>query len=54
VGDTTQLGVPIFLQGTPGAVKGPQPTPGADTAAVLGSLGHDSSELDKLRAQEVI
>jgi crotonobetainyl-CoA:carnitine CoA-transferase CaiB-like acyl-CoA transferase len=54
VGPTTQLGRTIFLQGTPGAVKGPQPTAGTDTDEVLRSLGHDDTELAGLRAKGVI
>jgi crotonobetainyl-CoA:carnitine CoA-transferase CaiB-like acyl-CoA transferase len=54
VGDTIQLGVPIFLRRTPGAVKGPQPTPGADTDAVLRSIGQSDSDLDGLRTRGVI
>lgn len=34
-GRTTQMGVPIHLLGTPGAVQGPQPAPGAHTREVL-------------------
>jgi crotonobetainyl-CoA:carnitine CoA-transferase CaiB-like acyl-CoA transferase len=37
-GRTRQMGVPIHLLGTPGAVKGPQPRVGQHTAEVLGSL----------------
>src|SRR5439155_1384757 len=37
-GETTQMGVPIHLVGTPGAVQGPQPAVGAHTDEVLGSL----------------
>ncbi|MBO0732286.1 MAG: CoA transferase, partial [Acidimicrobiaceae bacterium] len=54
VGPTTQVGVSIFLDGTPGEVKGPQPTAGADTADILRSLGHGDEELTDLRARGVI
>jgi crotonobetainyl-CoA:carnitine CoA-transferase CaiB-like acyl-CoA transferase len=54
VGPTTQVGVTIFLDGTPGAVQGPQPAAGADTADVLRSLGHGNDELAVLRAKGVI
>jgi crotonobetainyl-CoA:carnitine CoA-transferase CaiB-like acyl-CoA transferase len=37
-GVTRQMGVPIHLLGTPGAVTGPQPRPGEHTDEVLGSL----------------
>jgi len=54
IGDTTQIGVPIFLEGTPGAVQGPRPRAGADTAEVLRALGHDDDELRSLRSEGVI
>jgi len=53
-GDTTQVGVPIFLEGTPGEVRGPRPRAGAHTDEVLRSLGHDDGELRALRAKGVI
>jgi crotonobetainyl-CoA:carnitine CoA-transferase CaiB-like acyl-CoA transferase len=54
VGPTTQIGVTIFLEQTPGEVRGPQPTAGAHTDEVLGALGHDAAELAELRTQGVI
>jgi len=54
IGPTTQLGVMIFLESTPGAVKGPQPEPGAHTGEVLGSLGYDETEVADLRTRGVI
>jgi crotonobetainyl-CoA:carnitine CoA-transferase CaiB-like acyl-CoA transferase len=54
VGRTTQLGRTIFLEGTPGAVKGPQPKAGAHTGEVLRELGHDDAELAALRVKGVI
>jgi crotonobetainyl-CoA:carnitine CoA-transferase CaiB-like acyl-CoA transferase len=54
IGPTTQTGVMIFLESTPGAVKGPQPEAGAHTDEVLGSLGYDKSDLTALRARGVI
>jgi crotonobetainyl-CoA:carnitine CoA-transferase CaiB-like acyl-CoA transferase len=54
VGPTTQVGVTIFLEGTPGRVRGPQPTPGAHTDDVLRALGHDDDELADLRRRDVI
>jgi crotonobetainyl-CoA:carnitine CoA-transferase CaiB-like acyl-CoA transferase len=54
VGRTTQLGLTIFLEGTPGEVVGPQPRLGAHTDEVFGSLGHDAAELASLRAKGVI
>jgi crotonobetainyl-CoA:carnitine CoA-transferase CaiB-like acyl-CoA transferase len=54
IGPTTQLGVMMFLESTPGAVKGPQPEPGAHTGEVLGSLGYGEAELAALRAKGAI
>jgi crotonobetainyl-CoA:carnitine CoA-transferase CaiB-like acyl-CoA transferase len=53
-GRTTQLGVTLFLQGTPGRVKGPQPPAGAHTAEVIQSLGHDEAQIRALHAGGVI
>jgi crotonobetainyl-CoA:carnitine CoA-transferase CaiB-like acyl-CoA transferase len=54
VGTTTQLGPTIFLTGTPGAVKGPQPAAGAHTDEVLGSIGYDGAAIKDLRSKGVI
>jgi crotonobetainyl-CoA:carnitine CoA-transferase CaiB-like acyl-CoA transferase len=54
VGPTTQVGVLIFLGRTPGAVRGPQPAPGAHTDDVLRALGHDDAELADLRRDGAI
>jgi len=54
VGPTTQLGVVLFLEGTPGAVQGPQPLAGAHTDEVLRSLGHADDEIAGLRERGVI
>ncbi len=54
VGPTTQVGVTIVLDETPGEVKGPQPLAGAHTDEVLRSLGHNDAELAALRAKGVI
>jgi crotonobetainyl-CoA:carnitine CoA-transferase CaiB-like acyl-CoA transferase len=54
IGDTTQLGVPIFLEGTPGAVKGARPVAGEHTDDVLRALGHGDDELSVLRSKGVI
>jgi crotonobetainyl-CoA:carnitine CoA-transferase CaiB-like acyl-CoA transferase len=54
VGPTTQIGVTLFLEGTPGEVKGPQPPAGAHTSEVLMALGHDAAELERLRSEGVI
>ena len=54
VGATTQVGQTIFLERTPGEVRGPQPVAGAHTDEVLRSLGHDEAELAALRDRGVI
>jgi crotonobetainyl-CoA:carnitine CoA-transferase CaiB-like acyl-CoA transferase len=54
LGPLTQVGVTLFLEGTPGQVRGPQPLAGAHTTEVLESLGHDAAEIDALRTQGVI
>jgi crotonobetainyl-CoA:carnitine CoA-transferase CaiB-like acyl-CoA transferase len=54
VGPTTQSGVMIFLDGTPGEVRGPRPRAGAHTDEVLRSLGHHDDELAALREKGVI
>jgi crotonobetainyl-CoA:carnitine CoA-transferase CaiB-like acyl-CoA transferase len=45
LGRTTQIGVPINLHGTPGAIKGPQPLPGQHNREILGALGYSDAEL---------
>ena len=42
---TTQIGVPINLHGTPGAIQGPQPLPGAHNHEILGALGYTEHEI---------
>jgi crotonobetainyl-CoA:carnitine CoA-transferase CaiB-like acyl-CoA transferase len=54
VGRTTQFGVPLYLQGTPGAVKGPQPLPGADTDEVLAGVGRSADDIAALREKGII
>jgi crotonobetainyl-CoA:carnitine CoA-transferase CaiB-like acyl-CoA transferase len=54
IGPTTQLGVMIFLESTPGQVRGPQPAPGADNEEVLGALGYGEAEIAGLRARGII
>jgi crotonobetainyl-CoA:carnitine CoA-transferase CaiB-like acyl-CoA transferase len=45
LGTTTQIGVPIHLLGTPGALKGPQPAVGQHNAEVWGELGYTFDEI---------
>ncbi|HEY5015071.1 MAG TPA: CoA transferase, partial [Acidimicrobiia bacterium] len=54
LGPTTQMGVPIHMLGTPGAIQGPQPRPGQHNAEILGELGYSPSEVDQLAAAGVL
>ena len=40
LGTTTQVGMPIHLMGTPGAIRGPRPSPGQHNEEILGELGY--------------
>jgi crotonobetainyl-CoA:carnitine CoA-transferase CaiB-like acyl-CoA transferase len=54
LGPTTQLGVTIFLEGTPGQVKGPQPPAGAHTVEMLRALGYDDAGIADLRQRRIV
>jgi crotonobetainyl-CoA:carnitine CoA-transferase CaiB-like acyl-CoA transferase len=54
VGPTTQVGVSMFLDRTPGEVRGPQPGAGDHTDEVLRPLGYGDAELADLRSEGVI
>jgi len=45
LGTTTQVGVPIHLAGTPGAIQGPRPTPGRHNNEIFGELGYSADEI---------
>jgi crotonobetainyl-CoA:carnitine CoA-transferase CaiB-like acyl-CoA transferase len=47
LGHTTQVGVPIHLAGTPGAIQGPRPTPGQHNAEIFGELGYSAADIAK-------
>ena len=53
-GAIRQLGVPIKMSETPGAVRTPPPALGQHTAAVLGELGYGAAEIAGLRADGAI
>jgi crotonobetainyl-CoA:carnitine CoA-transferase CaiB-like acyl-CoA transferase len=45
LGRTTQVGLPIHLASTPGAVKGPRPQPGQHNDEIFGELGYSSADI---------
>jgi crotonobetainyl-CoA:carnitine CoA-transferase CaiB-like acyl-CoA transferase len=45
LGRTTQVGVPIHLAGTPGAIQGPRPLPGQHNDEIFGELGYSEAEI---------
>ena len=45
LGTTTQVGVPIHLMGTPGAIRGPRPRPGQHNEEILGELGYSAEDM---------
>jgi crotonobetainyl-CoA:carnitine CoA-transferase CaiB-like acyl-CoA transferase len=47
LGHTTQVGVPIHLAGTPGAIRGPRPTPGQHNEEIFGELGYSAADIAK-------
>jgi len=53
LGKTTQVGVPIHLHGTPGAIKGPRPAPGQHNDEILGGLGYSAAEIRRITGAEV-
>jgi crotonobetainyl-CoA:carnitine CoA-transferase CaiB-like acyl-CoA transferase len=48
LGSVTQMGVPIHLLGTPGAIVGPQPAVGEHDAEVFGDLGYSADEIAQI------
>ena len=53
-GAIRQLGVPIKMSGTPGAVRTPPPALGQHTEAILGELGMSGPEIARLRADGAV
>jgi crotonobetainyl-CoA:carnitine CoA-transferase CaiB-like acyl-CoA transferase len=45
LGTTTQIGVPIHLLGTPGAIKSAQPSVGQHNEEIWGELGYSNDEI---------
>ncbi|HEX5615640.1 MAG TPA: CoA transferase [Acidimicrobiia bacterium] len=54
LGPTTQVGVPLHLLGTPGAIQGPQPRVGEHNEAILGELGYDRDAIAQLAASGAV
>jgi crotonobetainyl-CoA:carnitine CoA-transferase CaiB-like acyl-CoA transferase len=54
LGTTTQVGVPAVLRRTPGAIRGPQPRPGAHSRTVLGEAGYAVPEIDRLFDEGIV
>ncbi|MCD6552714.1 MAG: CoA transferase, partial [Anaerolineae bacterium] len=50
----TQLGMPIKLSDTPGAVRTPPPRLGEHTDELLRALGYSAEEIADLRARGVL
>jgi len=48
LGPTTQMGVPVHLLGTPGAIQGGQPAPGEHDEEIWGSLGYTGKALESV------
>ena len=47
-GTTTQMGVPVHLLGTPGAIQGGQPRAGEHDAEIWGDLGYATDQLEAI------
>jgi len=54
IGSTTQIGPYVFLEATPGSVKGPQPMLGQHTDEILAELGTSPERIAALRAKGVL
>lgn len=54
LGPTTQIGVPVALVATPGAVRGCQPRVGQHSREVLTEAGYDGADVERLIASGVV
>ena len=54
LGETTQIGVPLHLLGTPAAIQGPQPRAGEHNAEILAELGYGPADIERLRDAGVV
>jgi crotonobetainyl-CoA:carnitine CoA-transferase CaiB-like acyl-CoA transferase len=48
LGKTTQVGVPIHLARTPGAISGPRPEAGRHNAEIFGELGYTAQDIARI------
>jgi crotonobetainyl-CoA:carnitine CoA-transferase CaiB-like acyl-CoA transferase len=53
LGETTQIGVPINLLGTPGAIQGGQPLPGEHNTEIFGLMGYSDAEIAAFTGEAV-
>lgn len=54
LGKVKQVGIPIKLSETPGAIRRPPPHRGEHTEEILLELGYNRQAIDKLRSSEAI
>jgi crotonobetainyl-CoA:carnitine CoA-transferase CaiB-like acyl-CoA transferase len=54
LGSTTQVGLPVVLAGTPGAIRGGQPTVGEHSREVLSEAGYSDNEIEHLVQSGVV
>ncbi len=54
MGKTRQVGLPVKLSETPGAVRGAAPMIGQDTQEILKELGYTESGIEALRRAQAI
>ncbi|MEI6114215.1 MAG: CoA transferase [Burkholderiales bacterium] len=54
LGPIAQMAPPIMMSDTPGSIRRPPPLYGEHTAQVLGELGYDQSEVERLAASGVV
>jgi crotonobetainyl-CoA:carnitine CoA-transferase CaiB-like acyl-CoA transferase len=53
-GPIRQVGIPIKLSATPGAIRSNAPVPGQHTDEILGQLGYSPADIARLRDAGVV